>query len=70
MEDVENEVKQMKCPKCGDEMDIISNDTISFVEEDEIEVETIYHCDNCEKTFLYSESFKRNGSEFCGEVED
>lgn len=59
----------MKCPKCGEEMDNIDEE-MSFIEEDKIEVETIYHCENCEKSFKYSEKFKKISSEFICEVED
>ena len=59
----------MKCPKCGEEMDNIGEE-MSFIEEDKIEVETIYYCENCEKSFKFSEKFKKISSEFVCEVED
>lgn len=45
----------MKCPKCGEEMDFRGECGISFEDEDTITVKEIYHCDNCDKSFKFSE---------------
>lgn len=60
----------MKCPKCGVEMEVEDTWDINFDDEDTIEVETLYRCDNCGKGFKYLEKFKKNSSEFCYEYED
>lgn len=60
----------MDCPKCGEEMDFDEECGISFDDENTIIVREICHCKNCEKSFKYSEKFKKISSEFVCEVED
>lgn len=60
----------MRCSVCGAEMDFDEECGISFDDENTITVEEICHCDNCDKSFKYSEKFKKISSEFICEVED
>lgn len=58
------------CPICSAEMDIDEDCEMSFDDEDTIVMEVIYHCDNCRKSFKYSETFEKVSSEFRYEVEN
>ena len=60
----------MKCPKCGAEIEFDEETDMSFDDEDTVIIETFYYCDNCEKSFKFSEKFKKVSSEFCGKIED
>lgn len=60
----------MKCPKCGAEMEVEDTCGMSFDDEDTIIIEAFYYCDNCDKSFKFSEKFEKVSSEFCGKIED